>query len=100
MLEENKNQGRPAPQYRDPVPEQPPRRKRKKKKNQALRRRVGYVVRRSLLVLLTLVLLVAVALVVVLNHIFNGPYPEAQKVLVMSLEEASATKWIAPLFMG
>ena len=101
MLEHENNQSRPAPQYRDPVQEQQPvRRKRRKKKNQNTRRRVGYIVRRSLLVLLTLVLLVVIALAVVLNHIFNGDYPEAQKVLVMSLEEASATKWIAPLFMG
>ena len=62
--------------------------------------RAGYIVRRSLLVLFTVIVLLVVALGIVLNHIFNGPYPEAQKVLVMSLEEASATKWIAPLFMG
>jgi len=62
--------------------------------------RAGYIVRRSLLVFFTLIVLLVVALGIVLNHIFNGPYPEAQKVLVMSLEEASATKWIAPLCMG
>ncbi len=87
-------------EYTDPTPVRPERRKPRKKKNEMLRKRVWCIVRRSLLVLLTLVLLAAAALVIVLDHIFNGPYPEAQKVLVMSLEEASATKWIAPLFLG
>ena len=72
----------------------------KKTKEPKKKSRAGYIVRRSLLVFVTLILLLVCALVIVLNHIFNGPYPEAQKVLVMSLEEASATKWIAPLFMG
>lgn len=97
--EENLQQAASA-EYADPALARPERRKPRKKKNPKLRKRVWCIVRRSLLVLLTLVLLVAAALVIVLNHIFNGPYPEAQKVLVMSLEEASATKWIAPLFLG
>ena len=61
---------------------------------------IGYILRRTLLVILTLVVLLLIGLVILLDHIFNGPFPQAQKVLVMSLEEASATKWIAALFIG
>lgn len=86
--------------YADPAPVLPQRRKPRKKDHKKLWRRTWCVVRRTLLVILTLVVLLAAALAIILNHIFNGPYPQAQKVLVMSLEEASATKWIAPLFMG
>lgn len=85
-----------APQQSDSRSKRPERRPRKKNNS----KRVWCIVRRSLLVLLTLVVLVAAGLAIVLDHIFNGPYPEAQKVLVMSLEEASATKWIAALFIG
>lgn len=94
---------RAMPEYADPVESQPvlpQRRKPRKKKNIKMRKRAWCILRRTLLVILTLVVLLVAALAIVLDHVLNGPYPEAQKVLVMSLEEASATKWIAPLFMG
>ncbi len=101
------------PQFRQPgVPPRQPsiqsrksqlRDKKKKQEQDNLRkwgRRALIIARRTLLVLLTVVVLLVAALAIVANYVFNGPYPEAQKVLVMTLEEASATKWIAPLFMG
>ena len=60
----------------------------------------GRIVRRFFLLLFTLILMLAVGLVLVMNAIFKGPSPAAQKVLTMSLLEPSATKWIPALFIG
>ena len=68
-----------------------------KKKGSGL---VGRIVRRFFLVLFTVIILVLAALVLVMNMIFKGPSPAAQKVLTMSLIEASATKWVPALFIG
>lgn len=74
--------------------------RRKQKEKGRIRRRVFCIIRRTLLVLFTLIILAVGALALVLNHIFNGPFPEAKKVLTMALKEASATKWVPALFMG
>ena len=74
--------------------------RRKQKEKGRIRRRVFCIIRRTLLVLITLIILAVGALALVLNHIFNGPFPEAKKVLTMALKEASATKWVPALFMG
>ncbi len=68
-----------------------------KKKGSGL---MGRIVRRFFLVLFTVIILVLAALVLVMNMIFKGPSPAAQKVLTMSLIEASATKWVPALFIG
>ncbi len=58
------------------------------------------VLRRTGLCLGTLVLLLVVGLCLVLNLIFNGPSEAASVMLTNSLHEASATKWVPPLFIG
>ncbi len=70
--------------------------KKVKKKNSLLRT----ILRRTLLILGTVLVLILMDLALVLNLVFNGPSPSARKVLTMSLIEASATKWIPPLFIG
>ncbi|MBE6551491.1 MAG: hypothetical protein E7665_05075 [Ruminococcaceae bacterium] len=70
------------------------------KKTSKISKIIWCIVRRTLLLVLTAVILFITGIVMLINHIFTGPFPEARKVLVMSLEEASATKWIAPLFIG
>lgn len=60
----------------------------------------GRIVRRFFLLLFTLILMVVVGLALVMNTIFHGPSPAAQKILTMSLLEPSATKWIPALFIG
>jgi len=67
----------------------------KKKKSGLL----GRIIRRFFLVLFTIVILAVVALCLVLNLVFNGPSESARKLLVMSLTEASATKWVPGLFL-
>jgi len=60
---------------------------------------LGRIVRRFFLVLFTIVILAVVALGLVLDMVFNGPSESARKLLVMSLTEASATKWVPGLFL-
>lgn len=74
-----------------------PRRVRRKKSK---KRAVLTIVGRSLLMLFTVVILLVVGLSMILQLIFHGPSAAACKVLTNSLHEASATKWIPPLFLG
>ena len=60
---------------------------------------LGRIIRRFFLLLFTIVILAVVALCLVLNLVFNGPSESARKLLVMSLTEASATKWVPGLFL-
>ena len=60
---------------------------------------LGRIVRRFFLLLFTIVILAVVALCMVLDMVFNGPSESARKLLVMSLTEASATKWVPGLFL-
>ncbi len=86
----------PNPQRRVPAGERYPAPHQKKKKSGI----VGRIVRRSLLMFFTILILLVVALVMILNAVFNGPSIAARDVLVMSLTEASATKWVPGLFLG
>ncbi len=86
----------PNPQRRVPAGERYPAHHQKKKKSGI----VGRIVRRSLLMFFTILILLVVALVMILNAVFNGPSIAARDVLVMSLTEASATKWVPGLFLG
>jgi len=61
---------------------------------------LGRIVRRFFLLLFTLILMVVIGLTLVMDAIFHGPSPAAQRVLTMSLLEPSATKWIPALFIG
>ncbi len=58
------------------------------------------VFRRILLVFLTTVLLLFGGLCAILAMVFLGPSATARDVLVMSLTEASATKWVPGVFLG
>ena len=60
---------------------------------------LGRIVRRFFLLLFTIIILAVVALGLVLDLVFNGPSESARKLLVMSLTEASATKWVPGLFL-
>jgi exopolysaccharide biosynthesis protein len=60
---------------------------------------LGRIIRRFFLLVFTIVILAVVALCLVLNLVFNGPSESARKLLVMSLTEASATKWVPGLFL-
>ncbi len=88
------------PQVQVPLEEAPgqarkPAKKKKRKKSGA----AGRFFRRFFGVLLTLILLLVGGLWVVLDTVFNGPSEAARDVLVMSLTEASATKWVPGLFL-
>ena len=61
---------------------------------------VKTILRRFFLVLFIAIVLVFTALILVLNMVFNGPSPTARNQLIMTLIEASATKWIPALFIG
>ena len=69
---------------------------RKKKQKSGL---AGRIIRRTLLMFFTIVILLLVGAVMILNQIFNGPSTAARDTLVMSLTEASATKWVPGLFL-
>ena len=77
---------------------------RSKSKRRRSRRDIRVIVNRWVL-RVVLVLLVTVALVigaayVLLDSIFNGPYPAACEKLTMSLAKSSGTWWIPAFFMG
>ncbi len=85
----------PNPQRRVPAADRYPAPPKKKKKSGLL----GKIIRRTLGMIGTVLLLAVVALVMILNQVFNGPSHTARDVLVMSLTEASATKWVPKLFL-
>ncbi len=58
------------------------------------------IFRRILLVFFTTILLLFGGLCAVLAMVFLGPSATARDVLVMSLTEASATKWVPGVFLG
>lgn len=55
---------------------------------------------RFFLSIVTLAVLLVTALSIIMNVVFNGPYPNARNILAMSLLEPSGTKWIPALFIG
>lgn len=79
------------------VPEQAPKQITKNKKSK--KRIVFKILRRASLVLLTVILFSVFALYKICNTVANGPSITARNQFVLSMLQASATKWVPGLFL-